>query len=102
MVATTQTVLAYPPEGEVAAIADVEPSRPVPVEAAQPVIEAEPDLTPAIDRPDYPPLLNVGMPVLMLVVSGAYAWSLRDMVNPGMNLLLLKPLFVVIWKATAG
>ena len=97
MAVTTQAVLAYRPEGKAAGIADIEPSRAAPVEAAQPASQAEPDLTPAIDRPDYPPLLNVVMPVLMLVVSGAYAWSLRDMVNPGMNLLLLKPLFVAIW-----
>ena len=46
---------------------------------------------------EYPPLLNVIVPAMILVVSGAYAWSLRTIVNPEMNLLLLKPLFLVIW-----
>jgi hypothetical protein len=89
--------LAYPPEGEATGLGDAETNPPPPIEAARPASQTELDLTPVAERLDYPPLLNVVMPVLMLVVSGAYAWSLRDMVNPGMNLLLLKPLFVVIW-----
>jgi hypothetical protein len=93
---TTQAVLTYHPDGAAAAASD-EAGRPLPVAAEPPSSQAEPDLTPAVERPDYPPLLNVIMPVLMLVVSAVYAWSLRDMVNPGMNLLLLKPLFVAIW-----
>jgi hypothetical protein len=59
--------------------------------------EQELDLTPVTERTDYPPILNAAVPALMLVVSLAYAWSLRDIVNPQMNLLLLRPLFVVIW-----
>jgi hypothetical protein len=59
--------------------------------------EQELDLTPVTERTDYPPILNAAVPALMLVVSLAYAWSLRDIVNPQMNLLLLRPLLVVIW-----
>ena len=55
------------------------------------------DLTPTLERSDYPPLLNVALPALILVISIAYAWSLRDIFNPEMNLLLLRPLFVAIW-----
>jgi hypothetical protein len=61
------------------------------------VSEQEPNLTPMTEGGDYPPLLNVAVPVLILITSTAYAWSLRDLVNPGMNLLLLKPLFLAIW-----
>ena len=63
--------------------------------------EQAPDLMPETDPADYPPLLNVVMPVIILFVSAAYAWSLRDMVNPGMNLLLLKPLFLAVWALLA-
>jgi hypothetical protein len=59
--------------------------------------ERELDLTPVTERTDYPPLLNAAVPALMLIVSVAYAWSLRDIVNAQMNLLLLRPLFVAIW-----
>lgn len=59
--------------------------------------EPEIDLTPVTERTDYPPLLNAAVPVLMLVVSVAYAWSLRDIVNAENNLLLLRPLFLAIW-----
>lgn len=55
------------------------------------------DLTPVTERTDYPPLLNAAVPALMLIVSLAYAWSLRNIVNPEMNLLLLRPLFIAIW-----
>jgi len=60
------------------------------------------DLTPTLERADYPPLLNIALPALILIISIAYAWSLRDIVNPGMNLLLLKPLFVAIWVLLAA
>ena len=46
---------------------------------------------------EYPPLLNVVFPVVVLAISAAYAWSLRGVVNFDMNLLLLKPLFIAIW-----
>lgn len=46
---------------------------------------------------DYPPLLNAVVPTLILVLSVAYAWSLRDVPNPDMNLLLLRPLLVITW-----
>ena len=45
--------------------------------------EQELDLTPATERTDYPPLLNAAVPALMLIVSLAYAWSLRDITNSG-------------------
>jgi hypothetical protein len=59
--------------------------------------EQELDLTPVTERTDYPPILNAAVPALMLVVSIAYAWSLRGIVNAEMNLLLLRPLFVAVW-----
>jgi uncharacterized membrane protein len=62
-----------------------------------PANSQEPDLTPVLERTDFPPLLNVIVPAVILVVSVAYAWSLRDIVNARMNLLFLKPVFVVIW-----
>ena len=49
------------------------------------------------ERTDYPPLLDLAVPVVILVSSVAYAWSLRDVTNPKGNLLFLKPLFVMIW-----
>ena len=55
------------------------------------------DLTPISERENYPPLLNAVVPMMMLIASGAYAWSLRDVINPEENLLLLKPLFIAIW-----
>jgi hypothetical protein len=61
------------------------------------VNQQEPDLTPVSERLDYPPLLNAITPAIILIVSAAYAWSLRNMVNADMNLLLLRPLFVAIW-----
>jgi hypothetical protein len=94
---TTHAVLTYQPEREATALGNLEERGRPPIDADQSLSQEEPDLTPAVERPDYPPLLNAVMPVLMLAVSAAYAWSLRDMVNPGMNLLLLKPLFVGIW-----
>lgn len=60
------------------------------------------DLTPASERQDYPPLLELVVPLLILVSSGLYAWSLRDIGNPETNLLLLKPLFIAIWLFLAG
>src|SRR5690606_30075569 len=36
------------------------------------------------------------------VGSAAYAWSLQGIVNDEMNLLLLRPLFVVIWLLLAA
>jgi uncharacterized membrane protein len=54
-------------------------------------------LSPGSERFDYPPILNAIVPLIMLIASGAYAWSLRAVVNPEMNLLLLKPLFAAIW-----
>jgi hypothetical protein len=60
------------------------------------------DLTPASDRQDCPPLLDLAVPLLILMTSGLYAWSLRDMANPESNLLLLKPLFIAIWLLLAG
>jgi hypothetical protein len=59
--------------------------------------EQEVDLRPVTEGGDYPPLLDLAVPAMMLVASVVYAWSLRDLVNPSMNLLLLKPLFVAIW-----
>jgi hypothetical protein len=59
--------------------------------------EQEVDLRPVTEGGEYPPLLDLVVPAMMLVASLAYAWSLRDLVNPSMNLLLLKPLFVAIW-----
>jgi hypothetical protein len=93
---TTQAVLTYQADAGPPATGDVEANRRLPLDAKPPMQQADADLAPVIERPDYPPLLNVVMPVLMLVVSAAYAWSLRDMINPGMNLLLLKPIFVAI------
>jgi hypothetical protein len=55
------------------------------------------DLTPTIERTDYPPLLNVALPALILIISIVYAWSLRDIFKPEMNLLMLGPLLVAIW-----
>lgn len=49
----------------------------------------------------YPPLLDLVVPGVMLVSSVAYAVSLRTIPNPDMNLLLLKPLFVVLWLLLA-
>jgi hypothetical protein len=46
---------------------------------------------------DYPPLLNALVPMVILITSAVYAWSLRNVVNIDMNLLLLKPLFIAIW-----
>jgi hypothetical protein len=63
--------------------------------------KSDSDLTPTLERTDYPPLLNVVLPALILVISVAYAWSLHDIFNAEMNLLLLKPLFVVIWVLLA-
>jgi hypothetical protein len=59
------------------------------------------DLTPTLERADYPPLLNVVLPALVLVIPVAYAWSLRGIFNAEMNLLLLKPLLVAIWVLLA-
>lgn len=59
--------------------------------------DQELDLTPVTERTDYPPLLDLAVPVVILVASAAYAWSLRDVTNPKGNLLFLKPLFVAIW-----
>jgi len=59
--------------------------------------DQELDLTPVTERTDYPPLLDLAVPVVVLVSSAAYAWSLRDVPNPNGNLLFLKPLFVAIW-----
>jgi len=64
--------------------------------------ERDVDLTPAFERRDYPPLLDLAVPLLILVSSGLYAWSLRDIGNPETNLLLLKPLFIAIWSLLAG
>jgi hypothetical protein len=59
--------------------------------------EQEIDLTPMTERADYTPLLDAAVPALILISSVAYAWSLRDIPSPELNLLFLKPLFVVIW-----
>ena len=51
------------------------------------------------DVPDkgYHPLLDLVMPVVILVSSAAYAWSLRDIVDPELNLLFLRPVFAILW-----
>jgi len=67
----------------------------------EPLAEKEVDLTPVSERTDYPPLLNAVTPLVILFISAAYAWSLRDVVAPEMNLLLLKPLFIAIWGLLA-
>lgn len=59
--------------------------------------DQEPDLAPVIEGSEYPPLLNLAVPAILVVMSCAYAWSLRGITNPEMNLLLLKPLFIVIF-----
>lgn len=46
---------------------------------------------------NHPPLLELVVPGLMLVGSLGYAWSLRGVTNGEMNLLLLRPLFVLVW-----
>ena len=94
---TTGAVLVSPVEKRALAVEDPRGEPAPPNDGAQSSSQEKADLMPEGEPPDYPPLLNVVMPVLMLVVSAAYAWSLRDMVNPGMNLLLLKPLLVAIW-----
>jgi hypothetical protein len=55
------------------------------------------DLTPVTERTDYPPLLDLAVPAVILVSSAAYAWSVRGIPNPEGNLLFLRPLFVAIW-----
>jgi hypothetical protein len=45
----------------------------------------------------YHPLLDLVMPVVILVSSVAYAWSLRDIVDPELNLLFLRPVFAIMW-----
>lgn len=59
--------------------------------------EQEIDLTPMTERTEHPPFLDAAVPAIMLIASGAYAWSLRDIVNADLNLLFLKPLFIAIW-----
>lgn len=59
--------------------------------------ESEIDLTRAVETGEYPPLLNAVIPLIILVTTIAYAWSLRNIVNFDMNLLLLKPLLIAIW-----
>jgi hypothetical protein len=51
------------------------------------------------DVPDrgYHPLLDLVMPAVILVTSVAYAWSLRDIVDPELNLLFLRPVFAILW-----
>lgn len=46
---------------------------------------------------DYHPALDLVMPLLILVVSVGYAWSLWGIVEPELNLLLLRPIFAIIW-----
>jgi uncharacterized membrane protein len=53
------------------------------------------------DVPDYPPLLDAVFPALVLIGSSAYAVSLIGITNEEMNLLLLKPLLVVVWLLLA-
>jgi hypothetical protein len=55
------------------------------------------DLTPTLERTDYPPILDLVVPAVILVISVAYAWSLRDIANAKMNLLFLNPVFFAIW-----
>lgn len=46
---------------------------------------------------DYHPALDLVVPMVMLVTSVAYAWSLRNIADPELNLLFLKPIFAIIW-----
>jgi hypothetical protein len=43
------------------------------------------------------PALEAVVPLVMLVVSVAYAWSLRNVPEPHLNLLFLRPLFALLW-----
>ena len=46
---------------------------------------------------DYHPLLDLVLPLVILVASVTYAWSLRNIVDPELNLLFLRPVFAIIW-----
>ena len=46
---------------------------------------------------EYHPALDWIVPVVILVTSVAYAWSLRNIADPELNLLFMKPVFAIVW-----
>jgi hypothetical protein len=45
----------------------------------------------------YHPLLDLIVPAMILILSVAYAFSLRNIVDPELNLVFLRPIFAIIW-----
>lgn len=43
------------------------------------------------------PALDLIVPLVILVSSLAYAWSVRRIADPELNLLFLRPVFVILW-----